>query len=273
MLLVHMWAANAHDNAWKAFVWVPALVLYVFSVSIVVLLGILGRQTTEAVREWWSRLGAWLVIYGSVWMLIAVAAVYGPLWGAMMFSQETWHGTSISLAWLLTTAAGLMTGKSGQTSGNGAKTTVALAMEWITRIAPYVYIAGLLIAIATALNLIIIQNSPDLTPQVTASSLANHHWSYLADSSWQTAANVMLVTLVLFALFAWRVDINEFSLNSFYRSRLVRCYLGATRPPQERKPQNFTGFDEKDDLPDGGSESVDRSVAHRQLRTQPRWLL
>jgi hypothetical protein len=30
------------------------------------LLGILGRQTTEGVREWWSRLAAWLVIYGSV---------------------------------------------------------------------------------------------------------------------------------------------------------------------------------------------------------------
>ena len=28
---------------------------------------------------------------------------------------------------------------------------------------------------------------------------------------------------------AARVDINEFSLNAFYRNRLVRCYLGATR--------------------------------------------
>jgi len=47
---------------------------------------------------------------------------------------------------------------------------------------------------------------------------------------------------------AFRIDINEFSLNAFYRNRLTRCYLGATRPPAERKPQNFTGFDEDDDL-------------------------
>ena len=34
---------------------------------------------------------------------------------------------------------------------------------------------------------------------------------------------------------ALRVDINEFSLNAFYRNRLVRCYLGATRfTPDER---------------------------------------
>jgi hypothetical protein len=46
---------------------------------------------------------------------------------------------------------------------------------------------------------------------------------------------------------AARVDINEFSLNAFYRNRLVRCYLGATRT--ERQPQNFTGFDGADDMP------------------------
>jgi hypothetical protein len=52
-------------------------------------------------------------------------------------------------------------------------------------------------------------------------------------------------------LMALRVDINEFSLNAFYRNRLVRCYLGATRfaPADQRTPQNFTGFDDKDDLP------------------------
>ena len=34
-------------------------------------------------------------------------------------------------------------------------------------------------------------------------------------------------------------------------NRLVRCYLGATRFERriERHPQNFTGFDDKDDLP------------------------
>ena len=46
-----------------------------------------------------------------------------------------------------------------------------------------------------------------------------------------------------------RVDINEFSLNAFYRNRLSRCYLGATRfPAGERSPQKFTNFDENDDI-------------------------
>jgi len=45
------------------------------------------------------------------------------------------------------------------------------------------------------------------------------------------------------ALFAWRVDINEFSMLSFYRNRLARCYLGATL--NDRQPDPFTGFDDR----------------------------
>jgi hypothetical protein len=45
-------------------------------------------------------------------------------------------------------------------------------------------------------------------------------------------------------IFAWRVDINEFSLHAFYRNRLTRCYLGASNIP--RHPNPFTGFDDAD---------------------------
>ena len=54
---------------------------------------------------------------------------------------------------------------------------------------------------------------------------------------------MLAACLAVTILLAFRVDINEFSLNTFYRNRLVRCYLGATREADsERNPQNFTGF-------------------------------
>lgn len=43
------------------------------------------------------------------------------------------------------------------------------------------------------------------------------------------------------------MDPNEFSLNYFYRNRLVRCYLGARRG-DDRCKHPFTGFDFADDL-------------------------
>jgi len=46
---------------------------------------------------------------------------------------------------------------------------------------------------------------------------------------------------------ASRIDVNLFSIYHFYRQRLVRCYLGASRC-KLRTPHPFTGFDPRDDL-------------------------
>jgi hypothetical protein len=54
-------------------------------------------------------------------------------------------------------------------------------------------------------------------------------------------------SLALAAALAWRIDVNLFSIYHFYRQRLVRCYLGASRC-KERSPHPFTGFDPRDDL-------------------------
>jgi len=58
-----------------------------------------------------------------------------------------------------------------------------------------------------------------------------------------------VVLLIIGLLLSWRVELNTFSLNHFYRNRIVRCYLGATRwRPGMRKPNRFTGFDGADDI-------------------------
>jgi hypothetical protein len=59
-------------------------------------------------------------------------------------------------------------------------------------------------------------------------------------------ANLFAICAVGCLLFAWRIDINEFSLHHFYRNRLVRAYLGATTC--DRDPNPFTGFDDDDDI-------------------------
>ena len=56
---------------------------------------------------------------------------------------------------------------------------------------------------------------------------------------------MLLVSGGLASFMSWQVDLNEFSLHTFYRNRLVRSFLGASRT---RDPQPFTGFDDDDDL-------------------------
>src|SRR5262249_4332701 len=142
--------------------------------------------------------------------------------------------------WVGTVASGLFAGHSDSTNGaaKAEKAKKGRILEVIALVAPFVFIAGLLIAVATVLDQIVTVNSGET-------------WSMHRDPSAflriSLAVNGACIAALL--VLAARVDINEFSLNAFYRSRLVRCYLGATRfRPGERHPQNFTGFDDGDDL-------------------------
>jgi len=272
---------------WNTFVWTPTLIIFAFSLTVNMLISMLGRQSNDDVREWWSRFRALLAIYGFSWMVVTVAAVYGPLWGAMLYYHGPW--AALGTGWIGATLAGLFAGQSVSIGG----IAIVKTNEVISKVAPFVFIAGLLIAVSMVLHLVIAINSNPYPFEISQSTLLGNtgqsdkqldlqidaksdvkinvsavqasisepkpedtipkyitHWKLLTHANsnifWFMIAGGILCVLLL----AWRVDINESSLNAFYRKRLVRCYLGATRfRPGQRKPQNFTGFDDDDDLP------------------------
>ena len=138
---------------WMAFVWGPPFVALAFVLSIVVLIGMLGRDSTDGVREWWSRLGAWLTIYATAWMVIAVSAVYGPRLVEWALGHATWKTISGIAGWVATVAGGLAAGHS-ESTGGGVKGAAATAKEALARIAPFVFIAGVLLAVSYVIHLI-----------------------------------------------------------------------------------------------------------------------
>lgn len=75
------------------------------------------------------------------------------------------------------------------------------------------------------------------------------HWQLIAKANDFVVGTIWFLCFLCVVLLSCRLDINEFSLNAFYRNRLARCYLGSTRKPKERNPHPFTGFDDDDDLP------------------------
>ncbi len=89
--------------------------------------------------------------------------------------------------------------------------------------------------------------------------LLNRYWLHLSQTElcvqdsklrWYLSGLIPLFIVLVVAggLLAWRVDVNHFSMHNFYKSRLVRCYLGASRQGR-RRPNPFTGFDDYDDAP------------------------
>jgi hypothetical protein len=195
--------------------WMPPLTMVVAS-------GMIGKLFPVWMGEWLGRIRGYTLLTGIVWvgfcggtlllpgMVIRIASYHWVVWSSV--------GT-----WIVTTATGVISGKSGKTSGD--QNSASSLLDAIAVVAPFVYIAGLLVLLAWLIDV-----------------AQNHAWvSGLC--GWLLA---MLVLCFLGGLLQWRLDINQFSMHTFYRNRLTRCYLGASNAV--RNPSPVTGFDEHDSM-------------------------
>lgn len=54
-------------NVWHVMSWGTPIFMTLFTFAIVLYIGLLGSNLPDDRREWWSRLGAWLIIYNICW--------------------------------------------------------------------------------------------------------------------------------------------------------------------------------------------------------------
>ena len=234
-------------SLWETVALGPPLIVGVLLVTLVLYLGLVGRAYDDDVREWWSRLSAWALIYALVWTGVFGVAFYA----APALRWSTGAVVALGVGWIATTLAGIWAARSEATGSGGSRRWV----EIVAVAAPYVFIVGLFAAVAWALDAALLRYAGvaptpfarigGAHPWTAAQSFAEHDHFLLyqtdAMTVWVSCALVAAVT----GLFSWRMDINQFSMHLLYRNRLARCYLGASRP---RRPNEFTGFDREDDL-------------------------
>jgi hypothetical protein len=214
------------------FFWLPPLTMVLAS-------GMIGKNFPGWLGEWLARIRGYTLLAGIGWIALFGCSLLAP-GAASHVWQSAWIKWPAILTWAGTTLGGVLGGKSSKTGDdqNGASGP----LEWIVMVAPYVYIAGLVILLAWVLE-----------------------WGAGLMQAKLGPGHDLVVWIALIAFFACfaallgcRLDINEFSMHSFYRNRLTRCYLGASN--KNRNPSPITGFDERDsnDLsickltPDGG---------------------
>jgi hypothetical protein len=232
------------DGQWLAGVFGAPAILISLSLCVVLQIGLLGRAMDDAMREWWSRLGAFLAIYSAAALVVGAAAIYGPLLCSLLLSNRFWHwiGGSVTLGGVATTLGGVLAARSRDTGGNATDKDKSPFKEFLAQAAPYVFITGLIIAVSASAQYL-------LAGQVV---MTKDHWAALDDTLEGDRARLwwgLAISSAVLALLAWRIDINETSMNLFYRNRLVRCYLGAARQTlKKRHPNLFTGFDFADDF-------------------------
>ena len=226
-------------TVWEVLTWGTPALLGVFFITIILLIGLLGRFLPDERREWWSRLSAWLSIYALAWIATFGIAFYGP---ALLQQAGKWAHL-LSGAWIVATISGLIAARS-VTTGKEKSNTL---WEVLAKVSPYIFVLGFFILLSWGIEQLIRLGStmPPLAGNNFAELLASH-WAALYETSPEWLLWVTLGALAIAGVLSLRLDINQFSMHLLYRNRLGRCYLGASTPL--RRAQPFTGFSPDDDL-------------------------
>ena len=267
-------APVSHSAHWIVGVFGTGVFMLIMLLAGALHLGFAGRGCKDLVREWWARLGGYMMLLTLAWLLLAGSCAFGPLLVRWVIAKLKWASIVPAALWIAHNYLGVKAASSAKTSGkvekiassdtSGGRWIVQLfksprVLDAIARLAPYVFGMGLVLLLATAVHIGAgMFFAPEQTSKLWHSmpeAIPGNAWAVLSVQYWKIQwagwSSYLLVAGIILAiaslLLSRRVDVNDFSLHHFYRNRLVRCYLGASNP--NRTPQPFTGFDPNDDLP------------------------
>ncbi len=192
---------------------VPLFIGFIY-LAIMTIMGFGGRSIPSPIREWWHRMGGVTIAVTLTWFAVFFFAVYFPL----LISYLDLSSLDITVTSVASYLFAFASAKIGQSKVSSATDASAPANR-LLKFLPYFIIVLIFTGFGYASHQI-------------------YHSNYTR--FW------FISLLIIFLVGNRRFDINIFSLHNFYRNRLTRCYLGATN--NERLPNSFTGFDDKDDL-------------------------
>jgi len=242
---------------WYAAFAVPGF-LGLFLLVATLFIGLAGRFTSDQEHEFWGRTGSWVLNASVTIGAVGTIIIFGPGW---MAKVGAWTSASIG------GAAGILS----LVGGFSAKTLLAPSdtkdrTSWLTeysvRIATPMFVILLIVGFALGTSVLVkgwsgllgvetagwtetglLMPEPFDTPWIHSLALHNAQFHHLL-GLWG------LLWIIGLAM-GWCINVNKFSLHGFYRNRLIRAYLGASRTLTEqdvRRPNPLTGFDSKDNI-------------------------
>jgi hypothetical protein len=231
----------------------PALVMVAISAGSAIEVGLIGGYGQEDMREWRASIAASLMRIGTLWAALCVLSIYAPLF---LWWARAWAVWAVGATLVVISVLGAMAGRSERT--DGVKISKG-PLEYLALIASAAFTVLLVVAVSVLVTYL--QGVP-IRPESTGKFLVQLGSGANPARTWA----ILLLSLIAAVAGCVHANINLFGLNAFYANRLVRCYLGATRPReaakegrpnyaptnspgQVRRPNPITGFDFDDDFP------------------------
>jgi predicted acylesterase/phospholipase RssA len=262
------------------------VVLFAFFLQAALFVGFSSWFSEDYDREWWARAAGWVLAAGFVWIALSALTIFGPIaiyeFPRLAASIGTITGALAIFGGKSSASGGP---KEEEKSSKASAFSVSLGLA-ATIFAIVVLAALSLgtseVLLRTHREYPKIgpdqqryaQSTYELTSTATKSiatpatserqpatlKLATgkypaleldryrafrHLW--VVDTSTANECLIILFGGIFVALFSsYFIGVNRFSMHAFYRNRLVRAYLGASR--ETRVPNQFTGFDPNDNF-------------------------
>ena len=248
--LLHMALAHNTNDIAYTYIAVPGYTIslllagYVFE-------GLMSVMTDDGEREWTARYSAWLLIVAAGWLIIMGLVLHG-----LNLTKQLAEFIGIFTTAGIGLGSGILTALLGQSSKTAGKEqdTNKGASGGLSRLIPYLTLP--VAAIIASISLLILLSLFDMILIRWVVSWTDGDVYGLRELDAEAFAHVspivpfgvMTGLALVGVLLGWPINTNKFSLHALYRMRLIRAYLGASRPPGERQPDPFTGFDETDNI-------------------------
>lgn len=204
-------------------------------------------NVNDADREWWARLSGWVLLVAVGWIAVTAICLFGPI--GLRWLAENVSDVVPALVAALGGASGVLAAIVGSRDGTNASDAPANASplrKVALGIAAPLFAAVVIIMVAWGAAELGFFTAMLAERLVDAVGYDRYPSSLDELTPW--AFLVLPIVLGLLAYSTGRiVNVNRFSLHGFYRNRLVRAYLGASRADRNGDP--FTGFSLDDNFP------------------------
>lgn len=241
------WLLSKHisDMTWSGEV-TTALPLFLLAVALAVTLfvGFSSHVLGDEDREWLSRGGAWVLLTILTWAGICSLVLLAPRWAFNISARaESALAAAGGLSGCLSALAGLSSKTKAQQSQEADSatqpSTKGKLLDIAGRLAAPVFIVVFMISLVLLTSVILWKTG-----------LAHAYWREHELLLERTPVKTAVILALIFLVFSWimarYININKFSLQAMYRSRLIRAYLGASNKDSNTNP--FTGFADNDNI-------------------------
>jgi hypothetical protein len=158
ILLTWQWLpdiAPGTSAAWQRLAFGPPMMCAAVFMGVALLIGFMGADYPDAAREWISRTGASVLLLCAGWMALFVVAVFGPFVLAWLLDWYALVAVTAMGGWAATTAAGVLLGRSARPAEGGPPGVATSAANFITAIAPTVFMVGYLLLVACGVHVFV----------------------------------------------------------------------------------------------------------------------